>query len=151
MRPYILTGSFNLPKLFCRLDDEIRKSIFEGYFTYQTGMAMGADIWAAEIVLKLKKEFPDVRLVCCLPCETQADTWPNSLRETYFDTLAAADEVICQQENYTIGCIQRRNRRMIDVSSRLIAIHDEKPSGGAARTIGYARKRGLDVVTISPL
>lgn len=34
-----------------------------------TGMARGVDIWAAEIVLKLRKEHGDIKLICASPYE----------------------------------------------------------------------------------
>jgi uncharacterized phage-like protein YoqJ len=133
-----------------RIDGEIRKSILQGYTTFQTGMAMGIDIWAAEIVLKLKLKFPELRLICYLPCETQAYKWPNHWREKYFDALAGADDVICLQARYTAGCMQRRNRVMIDRSSRLIAVHDGASSSVMGHTIRYAKTQGLDIVIINP-
>ena len=77
MRPYKLPGGLNLPKLIGRLEYEIRESIKRGYLIYETGMAMGADIWAAEIVMRLKREFPELRLVSVLPHETQANGWTD--------------------------------------------------------------------------
>ena len=38
------------------LESEIRNSIDEGFVTFISGMARGVDIWAAEIVLRLKDE-----------------------------------------------------------------------------------------------
>ncbi len=150
LRPHKLPMELNLALLLNKLEYEIRKSIFLGFTTFQTGMAMGVDIWAAEIILKLKEKFPDIRLICYLPCETQADRWLVDWREEYINILTKADEVICLQMNYTTGCMQRRNQKMIDSSSRLIAVHDLSSSGGTAQTIYYARKQGLDVVIINP-
>lgn len=36
------------------LDAEIRKAIDDGFVTFISGMARGVDIWAAEIVLRLR-------------------------------------------------------------------------------------------------
>ena len=37
-----------------------------------SGMAIGVDMIAAEIVLELKKDYPQITLECAIPCETQA-------------------------------------------------------------------------------
>lgn len=146
-----LPRDLDILKLLSRLDVEIRKSIHTGHWAFQTGMSMGPDIWAAKIVLKLKREFPGIRLICCLPCETQAERWPTAWREKYLDTLALADEVICPQTNHTSGCAKLRNCQMIDSSHRLIAVHDEKFEGFISHTVKYAEARGLDIVSINPL
>jgi len=151
MRPQKLPGNLDSCRLLSRIDEEIRRSIAEGYTAFQTGMAMGVDIWAADTVRNLKSIYPEIRLVCFLPCETQADGWTEGWRGKYFDTLAAADDVACLQAHYTAGCMQRRNRKMIESSSRLIAVYDGISLGGTAEAVHYARERGLDVVVINPL
>ena len=149
-RPYKLPSRLDLSELLLKMEEEIRKSAAQGYMAFQTGMAMGVDIWAAEIVLRLKSELPEIRLVCCLPCKTQADGWPNDWRERYMALLDRADDVVCLQAHYTDGCMQRRNCRMIDTSSRLIAVCGGASAGGTAHTVNYAKKQGIDIVMINP-
>jgi len=151
LRPYKLPELLNYPKLMQRLENEIRASISAGYSIFQSGMAMGFDIVAAEVVHKLKQEFPHIRLHCYLPCETQANNWPEDWRERYFNLCAEADEVYCLQAVYTNGCMHQRNRAMVDCSSRLIAIYDGVTTGGTAFTIRYARENSLNVIIINPL
>lgn len=151
LRPHKLPRSVDYVKLIERLEHEIRASIFAGYTIFQSGMAMGADIEGAELVNRLKREFPHIRLHCFLPCETQANNWPEDWRERYFDLLAQADEVYCLQTRYSKGCMLRRNRTMVDKSARVIAIHDGVTGGGTAYTIDYAKKKNIRVVIINPL
>ena len=49
------------------LEKAIDDAIADGYVTFITGMAMGTDIWAAEIVLERKKRNKDLHLICALP------------------------------------------------------------------------------------
>lgn len=112
---------------------------------------MGVDIEAGELVIKLKQEFSNIRLYCFQPYETQANNWTEDWRERYFNLLAAADWTYCLQPHYTKGCMHKRNREMVDRSSRLIAIHDGIASGGTAYTIQYAKEKGLEVIIINPL
>ncbi|MPM03544.1 hypothetical protein SDC9_49811 [bioreactor metagenome] len=151
MRPCKLPGNLDQSNLVSKIDFELRRSIFLGYRTFQTGMALGIDIWSAELVLKLRKEFPGIRLCCCLPCETQAERWPNAWREKYFDTLAESDDVICLQTQYSAGCMQRRNHFMIDGSTRLIAVYDGTSGGEAAQAIQYAKQLETETVLVNPL
>lgn len=70
---------------------EMRK---KGVTTFLTGMAMGVDIWAAELILELKAGLPqeDIRLIAVIPHEEQANKWSVEYRERYFDILAQVDE-----------------------------------------------------------
>jgi uncharacterized phage-like protein YoqJ len=40
--------------------------------------------------------------------------------------------------------MMRRNRYMVDHSSRIIALYDGVPKGGTAQTLAYALRKGLD-------
>ncbi len=51
------------------LGREIKAAIERGYTTFISGMARGVDIWAAEIVLKLRKKNKDLHLICAFPYE----------------------------------------------------------------------------------
>ena len=46
------------------LEKEIRQAIADGFNVFITGMARGVDIWAAEIVLRLRDAGEAVRLIC---------------------------------------------------------------------------------------
>ena len=64
----------------CKLKNEIRKNIItlinNGVFVFYSGMARGTDIWSAEIVIELKKEFKNISLICVLPFKNQInDKW----------------------------------------------------------------------------
>ena len=52
-RPEKINGDINVIK--ANLETEIRKAIDLGYDTFISGMADGVDVWAAEIVLDIKK------------------------------------------------------------------------------------------------
>ena len=48
------------------------------------------------------------------------------------------------EEQYSTGCMLRRNEYMVDCSSTLIACFDGRP-GGTMNTIVYAKREGLAV------
>lgn len=59
-----------MEKEICKgLEQEIRKAIDSGIYVFITGMARGVDIWAAEIVLRLRNEGQNVKLICASPYE----------------------------------------------------------------------------------
>ena len=49
------------------LEMEIRRAIARGFTTFITGMAMGTDLVAAEIVLRLREQNRRLKLICALP------------------------------------------------------------------------------------
>ena len=51
------------------LETAIKEAIADGKNVFISGMARGVDIWAAEIVLRLRKEGANVKLICASPYE----------------------------------------------------------------------------------
>jgi len=111
------------------------------------GMAIGCDTYFAEAVLKLKAEYPDIELEAYVPCASQADKWNDADKRRYNELLRRCDRVNVLQQHYSSDCMQRRNRRMVDESSVLLACYDGLP-GGTMSTIAYAERSGVKVIMI---
>ena len=129
------------------LENEIRKSISEGYRTFISGVARGIDIWAAEIVLKLKTEGADIHLICASPFEGFENSWTPQWKEKYRAILKAADVVKYISRSYSRSCFQVRNEWMVDHSNRVIAFYNGEP-GGTLNTIKYAQRKGVEVLNL---
>ena len=130
------------------LEEEIRKAIAEGLNVFITGMARGVDIWAAQIVLKLRNEGLDVKLICACPYEGFERKWSQEWQKAYQEILAAADFVKYVCNGYSPVCFQIRNEWMVDHSARGIAVFNGE-NGGTKNTIDYAIKVGVPVVRIN--
>jgi len=115
-----------------------------GYRHFISGMARGADLYFAEAVLELREQYPDVLLECARPCETQSHRWPREEQRRYEDILDRCNYETMVQHVYDRGCMMRRNRYMVDHSSRIIALYDGVPKGGTAQTLAYALRKGLE-------
>lgn len=133
--------------LKARLRAAVESAILEGAEHFICGMAEGCDLYFCETVLELKARYPHITLEAALPCPTQADRWSEASRARYRALLDRCDFETMVSEKYGPGCMQRRNRYMVDHASLLIAVHDGLP-GGTRNTIEYALKRGLPVVDI---
>ena len=57
------------------LEREIKAALADGMNVFISGMARGVDIWAAEIVLKLRKKNPEIKLICASPFEGFEESW----------------------------------------------------------------------------
>ena len=116
-----------------------------------TGMALGVDLYAAEIVLDLKARYPNITLESAIPCETQAIKWSMAQRERYYDIAARCDKETMLQSHYSPDCMDKRNRYMVDHADFIIAVWDGRPSG-TGKTVTYARGRNVkSIIVIDPV
>ena len=126
------------------LENEILAAIKDGYTTFITGMAYGTDIWAGNIVVRLKDRFPDLKLIAAVPFPEFPDGWEIEWQQKYQKLLASADLVKTICPAYSDAAYQARNEWMVDHSSKVIAVYDGM-AGGTRNTINYARKNGVFV------
>lgn len=120
------------------------EAIRSGYDTFFCGMQRGTDIWAGKQILKLKEEFPDIRLICVSPYEKEINSRKGADMADYIELRDSCDGFIALQREYSRECYQNRNRFMVDNSSLIIgAVADRK--SGTGQTLAYARKKGLRV------
>ncbi len=132
------------------LHNAILRAVDDGYTTFLSGMAMGVDIWAGEIVLGLKRQFKNLRFVAVVPFPQQANTWPQEWRIRYRNLLEKSDDVVMISQTYNTDSFFERNRYLIDHSSRLIAVYNQEKKGGTAYTVRYARQQevAIDLIAI---
>ena len=134
-------------KLKKQTRDEIVKAIENDYKTFYIGMALGFDMLVGEIILELKKEF-DIKLICAIPCPNQDRYWGEKDKEKYKYILKYADEVVYVSDKYFTGCMQKRNKFMVDNSSLLIAYYNGT-LGGTKQTIDYAMNKNKEIIIIN--
>jgi uncharacterized phage-like protein YoqJ len=155
-RPQKLPFDLNEEDARCTaLKEELRKQIInlienENVTHFISGMALGTDLMAAEIVLDLKVSYPGITLESAIPCETQAVKWTVSQRERYYDIAAQCDKETMLQSHYTPDCMDKRNRYMVDHADFILAVWNGKPSG-TGRTVTYARGKNRTVIVIDPV
>ena len=129
------------------LEKSIDDAIAEGYVTFITGMAMGTDIWAAEIVLERKKRNKDLHLICALPHPNFDSRRSITEKMRFSKIIKKADLVKEINDHYFTGCYQVRNEWMVDRSNLVIAVFNGQKSG-TKNTIDYAKRKGVKVVNV---
>ena len=72
-RPEKLTQTES--EIIAGLEREIRNAIEDGCTTFISGMARGIDIWAAEIVLRLRGEESSIKLIAASPLDGFGKSW----------------------------------------------------------------------------
>ena len=130
---------------------QIRLLADSGVTDWLSGMALGVDLWCAQIVLSLKEKNPALRLHCILPCEGQEVKWPKAEQEPYHSILKRADEVVYVSRDYHPDCMLERNRYMVDRASILLAVYNGTYRSGTAMTVRYAKEQGTKIMIIDPI
>lgn len=145
---------FEPKKVGDRLAREIEELLprAEGRVTFWTGMAMGFDLAAAEVVLSLRDNGADVVLNCALPHPSQVTEMANEVeRERYQYILAHADRVETLSTHYSPWVYHERNDFLVDQADVIVAYYDEtRRKSGTGYTVRRALRRGLEVRNIYP-
>ena len=66
----------------------------------------------------------------------------------YDDIKQKADKVVYTSQEYTRGCMHKRNRHLVDNSSACISYLTEN-KGGTFYTVNYAKSKGVEVINIA--
>ena len=114
------------------------------------GGAIGLDTVAAKAVLSLKEIYPHLKLKLILPCQGQENSWNEAQKSTYREIKDKADGVRVLAPFYYNGCMQARNRAMLDASELCIAyLRDGTSGGGSLNTVLQATKLGVPVLNLA--
>ena len=135
-------------KIYKRTEQAIEEHIQKGYLYFGTGGALGFDTIGAKAVLKLKKQYPAIRLILVLPCYDQEKYWKRRDIAVYQKIKGQADKVVYTSEKYRPGCMHKRNRHLVENSSACIC-YLIKECGGTFYTVSLARSLGLSVVNVA--
>ena len=127
------------------LETAIKEAIADGKNVFISGMARGVDIWAAEIVLRLRDEGQAIKLICASPYRGFEHGWSVEWQRRYNAVLGAADLVRYICPGYSRACFQIRNEWMVNHSSLVIAVFNGENSG-TKNTIDYAIRKGVKVI-----
>ncbi len=169
----MFTGHRNIdvdiqPILTRSLGALIERLAYEGFVHFRAGGAIGFDTIAALKVIETKKKLPHIRLHMYLPCKSQDAKWGETARAAYRFILSNADSIEYVSETYTCGCMQKRNRRMVDGSDlcvtycitdynlqpRQLSLFESSDDivysqrGGTQSTLKYAQSKGVPIIRI---
>ncbi len=154
MRTCCFTGHRNLPQnqideVKSALTNEVIKLIDKGVIYYGAGGAIGFDTLAAQTIIELREDYPQIKLILIIPCRNQSDKWSQEDKRIYEDIKSKADKVVYLSEKYENGCMLKRNRHMVNHSNFVIAAWDGRKSGGTYYTINYAKKLKREITLLN--
>ena len=131
-----------------RIEECVREAYRNGITNFISGMAIGFDLLAAELVLSLKQECPAITLTAALPFGEQASRFNELNKCRYYKCLSQADDIVILSNDYTAKCYLERDRFMVEHSSLLIACYDGRNRGGTFWTVNFAARTGKNVINI---
>lgn len=140
----------HLHRLIRYLDQAVAGCLSLGVTTFRSGGALGFDTLAAQAVVRARHVHPQARLELILPCRDQSAGWRPEQADALEALKTQADAVSYCFEQYMPGCMQARNRRLVEGSCRVIA-YCTRARGGTVQTLTYAIERGLPVLNLASL
>lgn len=139
-RPQSLPFGFNESDERCiALKQTLRAEIIrlieqKGVTHFISGMALGVDMYAAEIVLGLKSSYEGITLESAIPCESQAEKWTEKQRDRYFEIASKCDKETLIQHHYTSDCMHCQRRMVKNLKRR----PENDPNAGNIALVIYA-------------
>lgn len=138
----ILHGDFDVNKL----KKLLTKFVDKDFNVFLVGMALGFDAICFQVLEEIRKE-RDIKIIACIPCLNQDYRFTVKQKQEYQRMVESADEKIVLSEEYYSGCMQKRNRFMVENCSVVLA-YLKRDYGGTAYTVKYARKLNIPIVEI---
>jgi len=130
-----------------KLEQTVTGLIQSGVRYFGAGGGRGFDTLAAQTVLKLREQYPHIRLILVLPCKSQTRGWWKEDIQKYEAVMAAADKIKYVSQEYRPNCMVKRSRHLVDHSGICIC-YLRDGSGSTAYTVDYARKNGVPVTNL---
>ena len=154
MRSCFFTGHRNIGfdvMLIVKTGYIINDLINEGVTDFYAGGALGWDMICEELILSLRKKYPEIKLHLILPCppEQQTSGWDEGDRAEYDSILKSADDVEIISENYDKDCMKKRNTRLAELGEICLCYYNEKNfRSGTGQTVRMAQKAEKKIINV---
>lgn len=123
------------------LEEGIRRAIKAGARTFISPMRTGPELWAAEMVQRLKGEYPDIRLHAIPLPPTQVSGWPSHIQKRYSEVLQQADERLE---------VKNLKRTLLDTADSFISVHSGNEKRYTLEILQTAYMRKKPIYNINP-
>lgn len=127
------------------LEDTVEDLIYDGYTHFISGMAAGVDLDLASAVSACSCNFEDLILESALPYPWELPQKMTKIDDDRYFLLQCCQIKTVVSPKYFRGCMQKRNRYMVDKSDLVLAVWNGEERGGTWYTINYAIKKGKPI------
>lgn len=128
------------------LREEIHQAVQDGFTHFVSGFAEGTDLLFASIVAELMNENPDLSLEAAIPYRQRLIHLAEDNKTR--DLLFACNVIGVHSEAYSSNSFFVRNRFMVKISERVIAVYDGRDRGGTVSTMRFAHSLQRELKTI---
>ncbi|MCZ2257809.1 DUF1273 domain-containing protein [Sporosarcina sp. G11-34] len=117
---------------------------------------LGVETWAAEVVLELKKTYPQLKYAVLTPFLEQEKNWNETRQETYRSIIAQADyhNSLTQTPYEAPWQFVEKNKFFMRNSDGILILYDEENEGSPKfikrAADRYAERSEYQVLTITP-
>lgn len=104
---------------------------------------LGVELWCGEVVIQLKKQYPQLRLAVLTPFYNQESNWNEFKKEQYNQVLLQADFVdsITKREYENPSQLKLKNQYIIEKSEGLLVIYDDDKPGSPSYYLANAKRK----------
>ena len=125
-----------------------------GVRRFYIGGAIGVNLWAGELLLKLKEEpgYEDLELAVILPFPGHDAKWDvRSRKRLEYLVWHSVEHLTVGTEDCQESYISQ-NRYLVDHAQYLVAVSEEhrEQETGSFQVTAYAREKGLEIIYIHP-
>lgn len=146
-----MTGCKRLKK---RLRDQFVLLYQQGVRRFWVGGALGVDMWAGEILLRLKERpgFEEIELNIALPGEGHDIDWDERSKRRMDFLVRHCSRLAVVGSELSSEDYRTRNEYMVDHADVLVAVYDNDRAirSGTGMTVNYAKKRKRPIILIHP-
>ncbi len=128
-----------------KLGAQIDLALEEGYNRFVVGFALGVDMLFVHLLQEKITNHPGILIEAVLPYAGAMKRRKSEERQL----LSTCDSVSFHTERYTPGCVDGRNRFLIDQSHRIIAVYDGRLKGHTHSALRYAAATKKDIRLIN--
>lgn len=120
-----------IPIIKKALEDRLRALLDEGLQWVIISGQQGVETWAAEVVLALKAEFPDLQYAVITPFLEQEKNWKDHKKEKYQMIVAGADfETSVTKKPYEAPWqFTEKDKFIIQNTDGILLVYDEENEG----------------------
>jgi uncharacterized phage-like protein YoqJ len=104
---------------------------------------LGVELWAAEVVLDLQIDYPQLKLAVLTPFLNQEENWNEENKEYYEFIVSQADFVdsITKRNYENPGQFRLKNQFIVEKSDGLLIVYDDEKEGSPKFMLDAAKKK----------
>ncbi|KHF39847.1 DUF1273 domain-containing protein [Halalkalibacter okhensis] len=125
------------------IEQRLRSLVEEGVEWVIISGQLGVELWAAEVVIALKVDYPQVQLAVLTPFLQQEENWQEATKSYYQEIINQADFVdsITKRPYDNPAQLRQKNEFIISKVDGLLLLYDEDKPGSPTYYLEVAKKK----------